>query len=67
MLRSLACEVLLEQIDLIVLPDALLSSSNQVSHSGREAEVTVSIKLLLILLDISGFRWIKLLGPTYDY
>lgn len=57
-------EVLLKQVDLIVLLDAVASSVSQLGGCHLEAEVDFSEHLLLILGDIEGLGVIKLLGPA---
>jgi hypothetical protein len=61
----LTMEILFEEINLIVLLDSLLGTTSKVLSGLREAESWVSVKLLLILSNISGLGVIELLWPTY--
>lgn len=58
MFRLLTIEVFLEQVDFVVLPDALLSSSNQVFGRLSEPHCGVSVKFLQIFSNVSLLGWI---------
>jgi hypothetical protein len=65
-LGLLAVEVLLEEIDLVVLADALLSGVHQVGSSALKAEVDLTEHLLLILGNVESLGVVELLGPATD-
>jgi hypothetical protein len=59
-------KVLFEQIDLIVLADALLSGVCKVSCCGLEAEIDFTEHFLLILGDVKSLGMVEFLGPSTD-
>ena len=64
MLGLLTSEVLFEEIDLVVLLDALFGVGDQVSGGVGVRKKGISHQLLLILGDLKGLSGIVLLGPT---
>jgi len=62
--RLFAIEVLFEEVDLIVLPDAVAGSVGELGGGHLEAEVYFSQHLLLVLGDIEGLGVIEFLGPA---
>ncbi len=64
MLGLLAGEVLLEQVDLVVLPDTLSRLDGHIAGSLGETESGVTIHLLHVTSDISSFRRVHVVGPT---
>lgn len=63
-LRLLAIEVLLEEIDLVVLADAPLGGVHQVGGRALEAKIDLTEHFLLILRDIEKLGVVELLGPS---
>ncbi len=51
----LPTKVLLEQIDLVVLPNALLGRCDQVFRSLSEAQCRISVQFLQVLADVTLF------------
>lgn len=64
MLWLFTLEILFEQVDLIVLLDAVASSVSQLRSSHLEAEVNFSQHLLLIFQDVEGLGMVEFLGPA---
>lgn len=64
MLWLFTFKILFEQVDLVVLLDAVAGSVSQLRSSHLEAEVNFSQHLLLILRDIELLGVIEFLGPT---
>ena len=64
LLGFFAGEVLLEQIDLVVLADALVGRVDEVGGGRLEAEVALTDHFLLILCDIKGFSVVEFFGPA---
>ena len=65
MLGLLTAEILLKEIDLIVLFHGLLGATGEILGSLSETESGISVKLLLILGNITGLSIVELLWPTY--
>lgn len=57
-------EILFEEIDLIVLFNGFLCTDNEILCGLRETKSRISVKLLLILSNISRLGVIELLRPT---
>jgi len=66
-LRAFTAEVLLEQINLVVLAEALHGTLDEVMGSSSVTKRSLSVKLFLILDLVSSFSVIKLLRPTTSY
>lgn len=67
MLWLFTIEIFFEQVDLVVLPDAVASSVSQLRSSHLEAEVNFSQHPLLILRDVEGLGMVEFLGPASDH
>ena len=64
MLWLLSSEILLKEINLIVLMDPLSCIVDHLFGSSGETELSVSVKLLMILSNLSWLSWINLLRPS---
>lgn len=60
----LSGEVLLEHVDFVVLLHTSLRGAGQVSSSGSESESRVSVKLLVVTLDVLVVLRVDLGGPS---
>jgi hypothetical protein len=65
-LGLLSVKVLFEQINLVVLADALLGGVRKVSSCGLKAEIDFTKHFLLVLCDVKGLSVVKFLGPSTD-
>ena len=63
-LSLFASKVLLEQVDFVVLEDALCSSLAHRLGSNCKSQSRLSVHLLLVFGEISSLCWVKLLWPT---
>ena len=66
MLGLLASEILLEEIDFVVLLDALLGVLDEIAGRVGVLQDRISQKLLLILGNFSGLFGIVFAGPATD-
>jgi len=64
MLGLLSLEIFLEEIDLVVLENALFGSSSKVFGGLCETKVGISVESLHVFGDISGLGVIVVLGPS---
>ena len=67
MLWLLSGEVLFEEVDFVVLLDALGSTLHHLFSGLSKSVGSISVHFLSILSLVTGLSWVDFLGPSYKY